>query len=101
MNEHDTEKISGLLIQYGMIPAASKLDADLILLNTCSVREKASHKVFSRLGELRLIKEVKPGLLIGVAGCVAQQEGPAIIKAGPLCRFCCRNPPVSRHSGNY
>ena len=87
MNEHDTEKISGLLIQYGMIPAASKLDADLILLNTCSVREKASHKVFSRLGELRLIKETKPGLLIGVAGCVAQQEGPTIIKRAPYVDF--------------
>jgi tRNA-2-methylthio-N6-dimethylallyladenosine synthase len=83
MNEHDTEKISGLLIQWGMIPAASKLEADFILLNTCSVREKARHKVFSRLGELRELKEVNPQLLIGVAGCVAQQEGRAIIKRAP------------------
>lgn len=83
MNEHDTEKISGLLLQYGMIPANDKMEADFILLNTCSVREKASHKVFSRLGELRLLKLENPGLLIGVAGCVAQQEGEAIIKRAP------------------
>ncbi|MFH1966235.1 MAG: tRNA (N6-isopentenyl adenosine(37)-C2)-methylthiotransferase MiaB [Acidobacteriota bacterium] len=83
MNEHDTEKISGLLIQYGMLPAASKHEADFILLNTCSVREKASHKVFSRLGELKALKEVRPDLLIGVTGCVAQQEGCVIIKRAP------------------
>lgn len=83
MNEHDTEKISGLLLQYGMIPAANRTEADFILLNTCSVRERASHKVFSRLGELRLLKLENPGLLIGVAGCVAQQEGAAIIKRAP------------------
>ena len=83
MNVHDTEKISGLLMQYGMVPSSTASDADFILLNTCSVREKASHKVFSRLGELKPYKESNPELLIGVAGCVAQQEGSAIIKRAP------------------
>lgn len=83
MNEHDSEKISGLLIQYGMLPAPAMGEADLIILNTCSVREKASHKVFSRLGELKPLKAKHPGLIIGVAGCVAQQEGDAIIRRAP------------------
>lgn len=87
MNEHDTEKISGLLLQYGMLPAAGMDEADLILLNTCSVREKASHKVFSRLGELRILKSGKPGLVIGVAGCVAQQEGDRITRKAPHVDF--------------
>ena len=83
MNQHDTEKISGLLLQYGMLPATKADEADLIIVNTCSVREKARHKVFSRLGELKEIKEKNPGIMIGVAGCVAQQEGSAIIKRAP------------------
>jgi len=87
MNEHDTEKIRGLLLQYGFLPASGMEDADLILLNTCSVREKASHKVFSRLGELRILKKGKPGLVIGVAGCVAQQEGKRILKKAPHVDF--------------
>jgi tRNA-2-methylthio-N6-dimethylallyladenosine synthase len=66
-----------------MIKTDTPEDADVILLNTCSVREKASEKVFSDLGRLRELKRKKPGLLIGVGGCVASQEGEAIVKRAP------------------
>lgn len=83
MNEHDSEKIGGLLGRRGLVPAASVDEADLFLLNTCSVREKAVQKVFSRLGELKQRKQAGPGFWIGVVGCVAQQEGEAILRRAP------------------
>src|SRR5690606_27729573 len=58
-------------------------DADVVLLNTCSVREKAQEKVFSDLGRLRELKQSRPGMVIGVGGCVASQEGDAIIQRAP------------------
>jgi tRNA-2-methylthio-N6-dimethylallyladenosine synthase len=67
----------------GMVKTDSAEDADVILLNTCSVREKAQEKVFSDLGRLRELKLIKPDLVIGVGGCVASQEGEAIIKRAP------------------
>ncbi len=84
MNVHDSEKMAGILGTHGYLPAASPEEADLILLNTCSVREKAARKVFDRLGELRVLKKSNPGLLIGVCGCVAQQEGEAIFRRAPF-----------------
>jgi len=83
MNVHDSEKMAGLLGSLGYGPAPEARQADLILLNTCSVREKAASKVFSRLGQIRRLKESNPGLLIGVCGCVAQQEGEAIFARAP------------------
>lgn len=83
MNEHDSEKIGGLLARRGLVPAPSADDADLFLLNTCSVREKAVQKVYSRLGELKERKRAKADFLIGVMGCVAQQEGENILKRAP------------------
>jgi tRNA-2-methylthio-N6-dimethylallyladenosine synthase len=68
----------------GYEPTADPDDADLILFNTCSVREKAQEKVFSDLGRVRHLKRTKPGLLIGVGGCVASQEGQAIVKRAPF-----------------
>jgi tRNA-2-methylthio-N6-dimethylallyladenosine synthase len=82
MNDHDSEKLSGLLIKAGHEPAASAADADLVLLNTCSIREKAVHKVYSELGRLREEKEQRP-LLIGVVGCLAQQEKDMLFKRAP------------------
>jgi tRNA-2-methylthio-N6-dimethylallyladenosine synthase len=82
MNDHDSEKLSGLLVKEGHEPVASAADADLVLLNTCSIREKAVHKVYSELGRLREEKEQKP-LLIGVVGCLAQQDKEAIFKRAP------------------
>jgi len=84
MNEYDSDKMQDVLAATdGMIKTDNPEDADVILLNTCSVREKASEKVFSDLGRLRELKKSKPDLLIGVGGCVASQEGEAIIRRAP------------------
>ena len=84
MNEYDSDKMADVLnAADGMIKTDRPEDADVILLNTCSVREKAQEKVFSDLGRLRELKRDKPDLMIGVGGCVASQEGEAIIKRAP------------------
>ena len=83
MNEYDSAKIADLLGAEGYLPAGSPEEADLILFNTCSVREKAQEKVFSDLGRVRELKLLKPALLIGVGGCVASQEGGAIVSRAP------------------
>ncbi|MEA2694892.1 MAG: tRNA-2-methylthio-N6-dimethylallyladenosine synthase [Acidobacteriota bacterium] len=75
MNELDSQRMVGQLMQQGVLPTRDPQEADLILLNSCSVREKAVHKVYSRLGEYRLLKRDNGELLIGLCGCVAQQEG--------------------------
>jgi tRNA-2-methylthio-N6-dimethylallyladenosine synthase len=72
MNVHDSEKVAGRLVSLGYEATSSMEEAELVLLNTCSVREKASEKVFSRLG---VLKKTAPGKKVGVLGCVAQQEG--------------------------
>ena len=84
MNAHDSEKISGLLAHRGMVPTTIPQQADLFILNTCSVREKASQKVYSRLGELKHRKERNPNFLIGVVGCVAQQESEEMARRVPF-----------------
>ncbi|MFL6574219.1 MAG: tRNA (N6-isopentenyl adenosine(37)-C2)-methylthiotransferase MiaB [Burkholderiales bacterium] len=84
MNEYDSEKISDVLrVSEGMEPAARPEDADLIVFNTCSVREKAQEKVFADLGRVKHLKRDKPGLMIAVGGCVASQEGGSIVERAP------------------
>jgi len=83
MNVHDSEKMAGQLSTMGYSPTSDPGAADVILLNTCSVREKASAKVFSRLGALRHLKRDNPDLVIGVCGCVAQVESAAILRRAP------------------
>ena len=83
MNERDSEIIEQLLLPMGFLPVADMGKADLILLNTCSIRAKAEQKVYSLLGQLRQYKLSNPRLLIGVAGCVAQQEGMRIQQKMP------------------
>jgi tRNA-2-methylthio-N6-dimethylallyladenosine synthase len=84
MNEYDSDKMADLLgATGGVVRTERPEEADLILLNTCSVREKAQEKVFSDLGRLRELKLARPDLLIGVGGCVASQEGAAIVKRAP------------------
>lgn len=80
MNERDSEIIEQLLAESGYIGVDDPGSADLILLNTCSIRAKAEQKVYSMLGQLRDEKIARPGLRIGVAGCVAQQEGEEIFR---------------------
>ncbi|SCC92056.1 isopentenyl-adenosine A37 tRNA methylthiolase [Thiomonas sp. X19] len=85
MNEYDSAKMADVLDADQSYEKTDKPeDADLILLNTCSIREKAQDKVFSDLGRLRALKAGKPGLRIGVAGCVASQEGAAIVTRAPF-----------------
>ncbi len=84
MNEYDSAKMAEMLAaQEGYESAASPEDADLILFNTCSVREKAQEKVFHDLGRVKHLKACNPRLLIGVGGCVASQEGAAIVERAP------------------
>ncbi len=84
MNEYDSSKMLDVLRESeGVEPTDRIEDADIVLFNTCSVREKAQEKVFSDLGRARLLKRERPGMVIGVGGCVASQEGEAIVARAP------------------
>ena len=84
MNEYDSDKMADVLrVSDGLSPTDNPAEADVILFNTCSVREKAQEKVFCDLGRVRELKLAKPDLIIGVGGCVASQEGAAIVKRAP------------------
>lgn len=83
MNELDSQRMIGQLMQQGILPTRDPEEADIILLNSCSVREKAEQKVYSRLGEYRLFKKNRRDLLIGLCGCVAQQEGQRALERVP------------------
>ncbi|MFN3884990.1 MAG: tRNA (N6-isopentenyl adenosine(37)-C2)-methylthiotransferase MiaB [Rhodocyclaceae bacterium] len=83
MNEYDSDKMADLLAAEGGVKVDTPEEADIILLNTCSVREKPQEKVFHELGRMRKLKEKNPDLLIGVGGCVASQEGEAIVARAP------------------
>jgi tRNA-2-methylthio-N6-dimethylallyladenosine synthase len=84
MNEYDSQKMADVLAASEPYATTDKVDeADVILFNTCSVREKAEEKVFSDLGRARELKKARPEIIIGVGGCVASQEGEAIVKRAP------------------
>src|SRR6202045_3608251 len=91
MNEHDSEKVAGVLLRRGYRQVASPDEARLVFYNTCSIREKATHKVFSRLGlyDPRNNFGRESGKVIGVLGCVAQQEGEQIFKRAPWVSLVC------------
>ena len=74
MNEHDSERIAGLLEADGMVPAASEAEADVIVLNTCCIRENADNRLYGALGNLKALKEARPDLQVAVAGCLAQKD---------------------------
>ncbi len=85
MNEYDSSRMADLMREaYGLRLVGAPEEADVILMNTCSVREKAEEKVYSELGRYRLLKQERPDLIIGVGGCVAQQEGERILKRAPF-----------------
>ena len=85
MNEYDSDKMADVLREsHGYELTADAEEADLLLVNTCSIREKAQEKVFSELGRWRPLKERRPGVMIGVGGCVASQEGDGISKRAPF-----------------
>jgi tRNA-2-methylthio-N6-dimethylallyladenosine synthase len=80
MNVHDSEKVKSLLLHDGWEQAREIDDAQLLILNTCSIRDKAEHRLYSELGTLREWKHARPGRIVGVAGCVAQQQGDALLR---------------------
>src|SRR6266496_642134 len=84
MNEYDSARMADVLAQSEGLSLTDEADeADVILFNTCSVREKAQERVFHDLGRVRALKADKPDLIIGVGGCVASQEGAAIVSRAP------------------
>lgn len=84
MNEYDSNKMADVLMaSHQLVKTDQPEEADVLLLNTCSIREKAQEKVFSELGRWRQLKEKNPNIIIGVGGCVASQEGQAILKRAP------------------
>ncbi len=95
MNVHDSEKVQGVLLARGMTPVDDHAQADLILYNTCSIREKAAQKVFSRLGAFRK-GNGGAGKMIGVLGCVAQQEGERFFERAPQVSFVCGSASYSK-----
>ncbi|HEV2351864.1 MAG TPA: tRNA (N6-isopentenyl adenosine(37)-C2)-methylthiotransferase MiaB [Terriglobia bacterium] len=88
MNDHDSEKVAGVLMARGYRPVEKSSEADLVLYNTCSIREKAAQKVFSHLGALKKARPDRPPI-IGVLGCVAQQEGDRIFERAPQVSLVC------------
>ncbi len=80
MNDHDSEKMAAMLEGIGLKKVSSAEAADVVVINTCSIREKAEHKVYSSLGKLRALKKRNPGMVTVVAGCVAQQEQARLLK---------------------
>jgi tRNA-2-methylthio-N6-dimethylallyladenosine synthase len=87
MNVHDSDKVSNLLYHHRWRQAPGEEEADLLVINTCSVREKAEHRLYSDLGALRAWKRAAPGRVLGVGGCVAQQEGDALLRRFPHLDF--------------
>src|SRR5690242_11300480 len=87
MNDHDTERMYSLLEENKFLQASSAEEADVIIINSCSVREKPVHKVMSEIGTYRPLKLKNPKLKIGVGGCVGQQEGKNLLKKSSLLDF--------------
>ena len=79
MNEHDSERISGLLESDGMVPADAPESADVVILNTCTIRENADMKLYGYLGSLKAVKDERPGMQILVGGCMAQRDRDVIL----------------------
>ena len=83
MNEHDSERYSGLFESDGMIPATDVSDADVVLINTCCIRENADNRLYGHLGHLKAVKDGRPGMRIMVAGCLAQKDREVVSERAP------------------
>jgi tRNA-2-methylthio-N6-dimethylallyladenosine synthase len=83
MNEHDSERLAGLLEADGMIPATGTDDADVVVLNTCCIRENADNKLYGHLGQLKAVKDRRPGIQIAVGGCLAQKDQGLVQRRAP------------------
>jgi tRNA-2-methylthio-N6-dimethylallyladenosine synthase len=80
MNEHDSERLAGLLVADGLVPAGSLEDADVIVLNTCCIRENADNRLYGHLGDLKALRQRRPGLQIAVGGCLAQMDRQRVVE---------------------
>lgn len=87
MNESDTERIGGQLEELGYAPADDLQDADIVILNTCSIRQNAEEKVYGKIGEVKKLKERNPKVLLGIAGCMAQENKNKLIQRMPVIDF--------------
>jgi tRNA-2-methylthio-N6-dimethylallyladenosine synthase len=87
MNDHDSAAIASMMEGAGYVPAEGPADAGVILVNTCAIREKAEQKAYSQIGRWRLLKKERPGLIIGVGGCMAQSEGEKVFTRVPFVDF--------------
>src|SRR5207247_10535367 len=96
MNEYDSERVAGLLRAERYELTHDEREADVILVNTCAIREKAEEKVFSKLGELRKLKAEKPALIVGVMGCMAQLQQGAIQRRAPVVDLVFGSPAIAR-----
>ena len=80
MNEHDSERLAGLMVADGMVPTADESEADVVIFNTCTIRENADLKLYSALGQMKAIKEARPQMQIAVGGCMAQKDRHQILE---------------------
>jgi tRNA-2-methylthio-N6-dimethylallyladenosine synthase len=80
MNEHDSERLAGLMVANGMVPAEHESDADVVIFNTCTIRENADLKLYSALGQMKALKEARPEMQIAVGGCMAQKDRGQILE---------------------
>jgi tRNA-2-methylthio-N6-dimethylallyladenosine synthase len=96
MNEYDSERVAGLLRQHDYALTDDEREADVVIVNTCAIREKAEDKVYSRLGQLRALKRQRPHLVIGVMGCVAQLQQGALLERAPGVDLVFGSPAIAR-----
>ena len=87
MNQHDAQKMANLLHHAGLAPSDQAEAADVVVIHTCSIREKAEHRLYTELGILLARKRAEPELVVGVGGCVAQQEGESLLRRFPRLDF--------------
>src|SRR5665213_585291 len=80
MNEHDSERLAGLLVADGMVAVADESEADVVIFNTCTIRENADLKLYSALGQMKAMKERRPQMQIAVGGCMAQKDRHQILE---------------------
>ena len=89
MNERDSEQVARMFVEGGYTLTRAEEDADAILVNTCSVRERAEQKVWSRLGDMRNAKQDRPDLVVGVLGCMAERDGTDLMTRMPVVDIMC------------
>ena len=87
MNEPDSEKINGQLEELGYLPAEQMEEADIVILNTCSIRQNAEEKVYGKIGEVKQLKDKNPHVLLGIAGCMAQENRRKLVQRMPIIDF--------------